>query len=347
MSGKRAFIIGFIATTLTVAISGSASAQSGAEQRCSELGSNCVCSEPLESGGQNFSTGYDFPDSPDSKECWGNRSGASSFQVGNDNNKSMVDISSDPGWGNASSAVNHRGSYIWMNPPKVDSGALKIDSSVRTYCMRYYIEVDDTYSPAGSSHDSANGRCETVHRCNRNGDYYNCRNKTFQANFGGYLVQGEERSSGDCPGAGAHNPLDFYVSGAALDKRYTPSPAVNLNHCDGAPCRLEMCIDGNISTGKNLQVRVRYTSLEPGGPEGYAVSDVFSAASGPTISDFWGGDFFHSGPDGGSRISHFMVGSWTSDTNQWIGPAAEIEGSTSSSSTPPSSSRPASPVFLE
>lgn len=47
---------------------------------------------------------------------------------------------------------------------------------------------------------------------------------------------------------------------------------------------------------------------------------------GPRLQDFWGGDFFHSGQDGGSKISHFMVMKNSVDTNQWIGAACEIEG---------------------
>lgn len=279
-------------------------------------GGNCLCSETFDENNASVGDDEDFTSSPDTHECWGNRASTQNF--GTDGTNATVDVSSRAGWGDAAYAyeVNDAATGWALMPMAL------VTSSTRTLCMRWYQDVDDVYASAGSN----GGDCPGT----------NWRSKLFEMMYGSgsTLIQGEEQSDGSCAAAPNFKPLDFYVVDEDVTgggKRYTPTPTVDWNDCDEAPCRFEACIDGNINAGTNLQVRMRITSLESGGPTGSAVSDVFdggTSGGAPTNLDVWGGDWWHSGNRGSdsSRRGYWSVWAWDTDADDWPGAACEIEG---------------------
>lgn len=283
-----------------------------AEQRCTELGDNCACSEPMSTSEASAAivNGYNFVETPAAKEC-------SKFRpyIGSDGSHRMVPVSN---WGTATFALEHNKSgYIWLNAKATFSSAEK------SMCYRYYKQVDNNYSSSGSSAAGANGICQAI-GCSLNSGFYNCRNKVFQATFNSLSIQFQENADGDCRPAGSHHNISISVPGGTAEGNYQLTPTVTFNDCKAKPCRFEFCVDGNLSAGTNLQFRARVTSLD-NGKVGVATSPVMNLGP-PNIPDFWGGDLFHSGPLGNSKVGFFLQTVWNADADQWPGPACEIEG---------------------
>ena len=282
------------------------------EDACVNLSAtgNCICSEPMatDEGGAFINNGHDFSDSPDLTECMGNRPGMQSFQTDGTNQNTMVPVTE---WGSVPFALNQKnGSLIWLNASNVVSGPVAFTSADRVQCYRYYQQVDANYSNAGS------GGCE-------NGG--NQRNKLMQTQWSSanQQVQLQERADGSCPSSSptAHGSITLTVE---QHGQIELSPAISLGDCDTKPCRIELCIDGNLSSGNNIVHRARVHSMKTGVTGSVTLGSAFHGA--PTMPSFWGGDLFHSGPTGDSRNGYFMEARWQTDSNQWIGPACEIEG---------------------
>lgn len=273
-------------------------AASAQEQRCTELGGACACSEPMAAseGGAVIRDFHNFSDSPPASECDRHQA-----YFGTDGTHRMVPVNT---FGSAPYALDWtQDGYIWLR------GKSNFSSADRVVCYRYYKQVDDLYSPAGNS------GCE-----NRSTQ----RNKVFQMSFSSTPVQVEDNSAGSCPALGSFTPIDIAVHGGTAEGRYAPSPRVDWNDCDTKPCRLEFCADGNLASGNNISFRLRITSLESG-----KVGVVTTPAANygpPALPDFWGGDLYHSGPTGTSRIGYFIQTIWQTDQDQWPGPAVEVEG---------------------
>lgn len=101
---------------------------------------------------------------------------------------------------------------------------------------------------------------------------------------------------------------------------------VKTDECDDKPCKIELCVDGNISAGTNLQMRGRVTSYEGVGEVSTITTAVWSPGGGPSNQGFFGGDWWHSG--GGSqemRHSMFSVWAWDTDEDWWPDNTTEIE----------------------
>lgn len=327
-SGAPSFVL--LGGRGTAGTPGAGGGIAGVELACAESpiygsGGACLCSETMDELNTSVQDDEDFALSPNTHECWGDRANTQNFGVQTGFTHTTVDVSSRAGWGDASYALEiDDGSNNWALAP-----VSLITSSTRTFCYRWYQDVDDTYASAGSN----GGDCPGT----------NWRNKLFEMMYGSgsTLVQGEERADGSCSTAPNFKTFGVQVvdedviddqSGLPGGEYYVVSPAVNWNHCDGAPCRFEACIDGNIQAGTNLQVRMRVTSLEASGPSGTLSTDVFdggTSGGAPTNLDVWGGDWWHSGNLGGveaSRRGYWSVWAWDSDTDQWPPVACEIEG---------------------
>jgi hypothetical protein len=282
------------------------------EEACSRLAAtgNCICSEPMaaDEGGAFINNGHDFSDSPDASECMGNRSGMQSFGTSGTNRHKMVPVT---GWGSVQFALNQKnGNFIWLNGANVVSGPAAFTSADRVQCYRYYQQVDANYSNAGSGPACENGG--------------NQRNKLMQTNWSSApntLVQLQEAADSTCPAVGSHGAITLTVE---VFGQVRLSPTITLGDCDTKPCRIELCIDGNLKTGSNIVHRARVHSIKTGVTGSVSLGPAFHGA--PTLADFWGGDLFHSGPTGDSRNGYFMEARWQTDNDQWIGPACEIEG---------------------
>lgn len=282
---------------------GGGSALEGIESACTTsglygAGGNCVCSETFNQNAAepSISGNYDVPISPDSHECWGNRFSGVSLEVESGESVETVDVSSDPAWGDIDFVERQSNMFLWAQAP-----IAAVTSSTRTYCVKFWRQYETKpWSDDGS-----------------------CRTKAAQFNFGGTLAwfQAQNQSDGGTCTTTA-KPHWFTVN----DTNYTTT--VRTNECDDEPCKIEVCIDGNVQAGTNLQFRMRLTSFEGVG-ETSIVTSAGSLTAPGSISNqgFTGGDWWHSSP-GTEYMRHgpFSVWAWDTDTDQWPPNTVEIEG---------------------
>lgn len=304
----------------------SATSSNAAEQRCTALGANCACSEPMDgpetSVGSVVPTGHDFTSSDNATECWGRGSGYLNFDSSSSQNQ--VSVSS---WGNARYALRQANGFFWM----YGKDPTALTSNDRTVCYRYYKQVDSNYGSAGGDPGNSGGSCPNT----------TWRNKIMQSEIGGQQVQLEEDATYSCPRVGEWNPISISIDNGPSEGNYALQPKVGFGSCVSKPCRIEFCIEGNLTTGKNIRYRSKIVSLA-NGTEHTAVSPVVNLPSGPTNKWVWGGDMFHSSPSGDANHGYFMQAIWPTVGNQWIGGATEIEGATGGDPVPPI----AAPILL-
>lgn len=313
----------FLAVLLLVALLGSsAHAQ---EARCLELGQNCDCSEPMDTTATSIREGHDFADSPSGSEC-------DKFQVYFETNKSNVTTTAETGMpaGNTVDRVleipSDGESIVWLK------GRMSVDGSIKRSCIRYYKMVSTDYSGVGPN----NVGCPSE------------RNKIIQFQFGGTQVQLQERSDGSiCTGPGTGNdyaPITL-TNPAAGFGNFDLLPRADWEDCwnTNGWCRIEMCASGDLNRGENIKFQAKVTSLRDGVDHYSEQNRFWNPGSG--MQTFTAGDLFHGQGQGGigtEWISHFMQASWTTNQNQWIGAASEIEGDYE----PPVGNPPQPPILL-
>ena len=276
----------------------------GVESACATsglygLGGNCICSEMFNEDLNGLGTGsddfFDLPGSPDSHECWASTS-TPTFGIETGRTISSVNVSAADGWGSQTWAESHTSPNIWAMSPTGD-----ITSSTRTYCIKYFRQHSNPHTDNGP-----------------------CRTKGIQMNFGAAAnVQFTTQSDG---GSCSTTPLPYWLQMSAIGGGTNYFTTVKTDECDEKPCKLELCADGNILAGTNLQMRARVTSYEGAGEQSTVTSATWNAPGGPINFDTFGGDWWHSG--GGSeemRHAMFSVWAWDSDTDQWPPDTVEIE----------------------
>jgi hypothetical protein len=97
---------------------------------------------------------------------------------------------------------------------------------------------------------------------------------------------------------------------------------------------------GDLRTGRNIYVDARVNVLKQGTT--HQVINHGPVNPGQSLS-LAAADIYHgqgTGARGARYLSHFMQASWTSNNDQWIGPAYEIEGGTGSTTSPPETDPP-------
>jgi len=293
---------------------------SGTEQRCTELGTNCDCSEPMNINDGSILTGHDFTDSLNPTQC-SNKYGYAFFET----DKNNIVTSSEFGMP-AGNNVNYvleipavGANIAWMK------GRMSVDNSIKRTCIRYYKMVSIDYSGAGYPGAGPGGSsCPSE------------RNKVIQFQFGGTQVQLQELANdANCHGPGTPNSYNPLVitnpadPGGQIGNYYFNNGGVRWDDCWSTSgwCRIEMCGSGDLNQGTNINFEAKITPLATG-IEHYAVQNVLWNPGVPMKSDT-AGDLFHGQGQGGTGtewISHFMQASWTTNSNQWIGSAYEIEG---------------------
>lgn len=319
------------AGSLAFAMAAPAAAQ---EQRCNELGSNCLCSEPLQdTTTRSIRDRHDFADSPDAKECKPYETSSSRVRTinefgmpaGNTVDR-VLEIPED------GASVN------WIR------GEESAPSSTKRMCVRYYATYDENFSGVGQN----GAGCPSE------------RNKMVQFGFQGANVQLQEAVNPQgCHGPGTANPdyQPIYLTNTAISNYYLRNASgdyATFDKCWKGTgwCRVEVCVAGDIASGQNVYTEARMTMLSDG--------DVYSARQGnrTNMGNFGGGqtgaDLYHGqgpiGGLGGYYISHFMQASWSSDSGQWIGAANEIEsgggGGGVTPPPPPEPTPPAAPTLL-
>lgn len=271
----------------------------GVEAACSESGlygdgGNCVCSETLDAS-LSFSGSVNDPsNSPDNYECWGRFASAT---LSTDASLSTTSVSGGSGWGTQSYALSQAGASVWAMAPQDP-----ITSSTQTYCVKFFRQYDGAMSTDGT-----------------------CRLKVAQLNYGSTLPQFQAQvkaDGGSCTTTAKYHQLTGF---GAIDANYNTT--VYTNECDDKPCKFELCVDGGVQSGVNIQGRFRVTSYEGAGETSVATTPVFTATGGITLQSFSGGDWWHSG--GGSQTmknAMFSVWAWDTDTDQWPPNTTEIEG---------------------
>lgn len=300
-----------------------------AEDRCDELGSNCICSEPMNANDGAIPKGHDFSDSS-AKEC-------TAFGLYYDSNKDSSNVSMvserDMPTGNAVSHVlaigPGGGGIVWLN------GRATPAATDQRVCVRYYFQVDPNFSGAGPN----NVGCPSE------------RNKMLQFSFGNaspyQLVEPAGSTCAGPPGSGL-SPYRAFSSvqhgmASGGDRSLLPSADWSACFVGESWCRAEACVHGNLSSGTGIYVDARVNKVNGGSVHELLNHGPVNPGQRLSLAS---ADLYHgqgSGPVGTRYISHFMQAAWSTNNGQWIGPAAEIE----TGGGPTGSNRPLPPKLLD
>ena len=305
-----------------------AAAPDGIEDRCTALGvvgasgattAGCICSEPM-----NTNTTYphnsDPANSDDASDCWSlGDSNWISFQ--NNGTWGSLATTSWPGWGSLEYVAEQGGSVTFLTglTPTV------IAAGTKTLCYRYYWQIPNTFDP-----DSDNGACQA-------------RNKFMEIQYGPdplppfdtFQLQVEENAAQTCNVFPNFNFLNTDWDSGPLQQNYgfTPSAGPSgsiISECYEKPCRIEMCVVGNIATGESIKVRSRFTALVDGAEyDAETTPGNLGTGPNPGLVTNWGGNAFQSGANGDAVYGLFMSAIWAGDDSggaRWIGCAEEVEG---------------------
>lgn len=289
---------------------------SGAEELCTELGSDCICSEPF--NGSTVDGGNPWPglctigtcrpdadDSPDATECvdWEVNNGGTLGTISSagqslpsGHSLTWVLRGIQPG----STAMHHRFPQVNESPNV-------------TVCSRSYQRFDPS-APQPSSDSSVNAQYK-VHSFG--GLASDGSAMTFQISIkgGGGIHTRADSTYWDCP-----------PSSDGLG---------HMNECRNNWCRFEVCLD--YSSGGYLTVRHRKTELDPSPNAGRTMTVVKTQCTTPHSSLVVGSNAtFNRAPSfyaqhlSGPAIryaSHaIMTKRRPMTSSYWIGAAAEIEG---------------------
>ncbi len=331
-------IVGAMAGALLIASSIGAN-----ERRCGELGSACICSEPLNTGtvdgGRPWPTQcpaasegacrVDPDDSPSATECPGESygSGGQAVIALGTPPITVTSAATQPlPSGNALTWVLTRasGDTAKITAPDVN------EPPNTTYCSRSYQRWDAASPIPGSGTAVANSQYKlaTIGGVDPNGNHNPVQTGAIQ---GGSIFTRFD-------GSWFNAPEDFQTMG-------------NMSECVSNFCRFEMCIDfGADGIGR---ARFRKAVLPPGTAKTYTVTKP-AGTTARSVMKFSGGYNdplqWYSQEIGGLTIryaTHVMVAKHAPvDGSWWIGAACEVEGGCSGSPQPPPPARPDPPVLL-
>jgi hypothetical protein len=306
----------FVALGATAALLLVTSPAGASERRCGELGSNCVCSEPLNTpthngGRSSWTLAFDPDDSPDTSECAPTARGAESFC-----NDGLVPVSASgeplPA-GHSLTWVLKRtgGSICHIGHPDIH------EAPDVSYCARAYRRWDQgSYIPAPGTGGNEQQKVLTIGGVDPN----NLHNPVQNSSHDGGIIGTRFDSSW------FETIPDFQSVGMMQD-------------CQQNYCRFEICVDYR-STGK-ATARFRMTKLTGGPPVEWFVTKPegkTARASWDWIAGGGGGlAFYGQGP--GRYINyntHFLIGKTRpANSNFWLGAACEVEGGCNGAPPPP------------
>lgn len=313
------------------------------EARCAELGAACDCSEPMGPQETYLPDDHNLSDSPSGTECerWG--------QPFWNTNKTGSDATTVPEFGMPAGNTVDRviqligageaegtGSIVWLR------GRMTVPDNIKRTCIRYYKMVSNDYSGVGPNSVG----CPSE------------RNKIIQAQFGNQQNQMQERADGSiCTGPGTGNdysPITITnVMNNPGEGNVNLAPRVDWEDCwqTNGWCRIEMCVSGNLNQGTNINIAGNIHTLWDGVDHhgDSAAERGYTTNPGVPMRADTAGDLFHGQGRGGKGkewISHFMQASWTTDDNQWIGAAYEVEGGKGGPPPPPPLDEPPLAPFL-
>jgi len=287
-----------------------------AEQRCNELGANCVCSEPLNTSSYaaSGSNGWNPADST-TKECNGGRP----LWVQSDWSASSA---SGLGLPSAVQYVAKRGPETGSDSTQLTGNAAQTTSATRRTCVRFYTRY------------SADYQAKNLPICQAN--------KFSEFGFGGSnaLFHWDWAESG----AERFTIINWDANGDnAADASYNlsrPGP-LTIEGCRSQWCYVEMCASGNIKAGTGIYAEGHVRGLTDGKRVDWNKTYIGKACpagncSGGDLSSVMIVNAYRQNTCAGSRyISHAMQAQWDTDSGQFIGPAYEVEGGGSTTPPPP------------
>jgi hypothetical protein len=320
----------------------------GAERRCSELGSNCVCSEPLNSnthdgGKTNWEWGspglfYNMDDSDNATGCYP-RLPQTEMYCSSSPGMAPVPASSEsrflPAGNTLSYVMRHKGGGIChINHPPFTLEP----STGTTFCIRHYRRWDAASELPGpfTATTEPQQKVTTIGGC-REGTIAGggCDFLKLQVSMGPEGpngVRGNISGGADSSWIGTTNNFPFFGN-AKQD-------------CSNNYCRFEVCVD----QGKDGFLRHRRRSVEvsPGNGENH-VFEARGTVARPAstwVTPGPGGLMFFGQFTPGliDYATHYIVVRLPyEDPNFWPGPACEVEGGCSGTPPPPPPPAPVAP----
>jgi hypothetical protein len=294
------------------------------EQRCQELGASCSCSEQFNTNAftiQN-NTWMNPTDGNTAKNCSELGDGSSTVSPTN--------------W------TQHTGAsvglpqldWVWATRSGVVYGRNITAATVRRAAVRYYFRFssDFQYGSTGSCGSS----------------------KLSQF---GWNVNGSSTPEYQWAGlTGPRTPavrIQGFAGGAGRGVWNAPAQyqkGFSFETCKTRWCRLEMIVAGeSVRAGSGLFVEAEVVALgtSPAQRVVTARTSIGSAGARHDTVYSWIANAFRGGSCAGTRyISHAMQAEWSTDADQTIGPAREIEGGGSAPASAPANAPPNPPTNL-
>ena len=299
----------------------------GNEPLCDELGSNCICSEPLDTTTySNSGTGAAFwwnPGDTSTKQCglFGSTNGFIE-----ENTFSHSGVSSGEEIDNL--PVGHTNTYV-----------LKSGSATMGF-IGHYLPSNPTARVAmrGYVYYSTDFDFTNENSCTNSG-------KTFQLGSPGPIMSHTGTphlyswtSGDDWTSDTAGQPFDCCVKGPGHDAGVDGE---GFDHFRGKWFRYELIVRNTTTSGQTI-IQVYRKNVTDDGPE-YKIIDTSIATNQPVgdnwtstiaaslsppaqVRDLWFDLFRHGNCNGHNALSHVLVAAWSTDSGQRIGAASAIEG---------------------
>jgi len=277
------------------------------EQRCTDLGQACICSEPLDFTEAVGTIPFDPPDTEGAgaKECKG---GPTLF-----GDESRLQINRIAG-----SSIGLPGVTSVLEAPASADWSIREwnrDMTGKTWCERHYLRWTTDYeNPCNGCPDDkrVKGPRNQKPQGGAHPDFQSGWNLGSNGSFNWSCQGGFGTPFGKCTNAQASG--DY----------------IGFADCKGSWCRIEHCFDHNSSTGA-LVVRGRVTVLNANRSTAkqrtetqdfLGSNSTFITGDTTTVATTWTQNI----TTGTSYGTHSMVASTNRDPNFWIGPAIEVEG---------------------
>jgi len=323
------------------------------EQRCTDLGANCICSEPLNTTTYTVVPGTNFAFNPadsTTKECAVEGLAGAVYEIDPNENPDVRAT-------NDSTVMNrlppgHTNSFVLRGPIDNTVGLLFIGTKLKPSdpTARVAIRAYVFYSPTFNFHNDTN---PAFQGCNNSGKIWQPWPSSSPGS--GPILQ----SSADGIGWGAYSWARYspFIDCCTLGPGYDPASLVSSDGKRGRWWRTELIITKRDSGG--VQFKAYFKDVTNNGPE-FVAWDTSKAcgttpeppgcgpgtgwtsvmATGlipPSVVDNLLLDGFRDKGTGTSctgfaAYAHIMVAGWNTDAGQRIGPAKEIEGGGTASS---------------
>ncbi len=273
------------------------------EERCTELGASCICSEPFNAGSfesyQCDRRSCMNPSDTNQKECSGEFRHGYSWYGGD-----ALEVVATPGTAENLPAGNSV-DYVWRSHDEGNNvhhvmHAGGVTNSTRRICTRHYFKTSSDYN-------DGEGSCS------------NRKHIDFAKGGGARVFFVRDQ------GPGYRLEMPGYRT--APDNVWGAGDLMNAD-CRTGWCRVELCIDGDVQNLRDLSVDGYIQQV--GGPKRSEFPRKFigNAPGGDGYQDSWLLNMYRegSGCRGWRQFSHVMFAGWNSASGQYIGPACEMEG---------------------